>query len=95
MKLSGVDIEDSEMDILMEEIIEKWEEVEVSDFGCSSKEKVDLDWVIGEEIRWKVCEKFGEMSKWNVGEKVEFVVKKLRRSGSEIFDFFKEKMSVW
>lgn len=25
-KLSGVDIEDSEMDILMEEILEKWEE---------------------------------------------------------------------
>ena len=40
-KLSGVDIEDSEMDILMEEITEKWEEAEASDLGCSSKEKAD------------------------------------------------------
>ena len=40
-KLSGVDIEDSEMDILMEEISEKWEEAEASDLGCTSKEKAD------------------------------------------------------
>jgi len=42
-KLSGVDIKDSEMDILMEEISEKWEEVEASDLGCTSKEKADSD----------------------------------------------------
>ena len=33
-KLSGVDIEDSEMDIVMEEITEKWEEAEASGLGC-------------------------------------------------------------
>ena len=49
-KLSGVDIEDSEMDILMEEISEKWEESEASDLGCTSKEKADSDRAIGEEI---------------------------------------------
>ena len=32
-KLSGVEIEDSKMDILMEEISEKWEEAEASDLG--------------------------------------------------------------
>ena len=62
-KLSGVDIEDSEMDILMEEITEKWEEAEASDLGCSSKEKADSDRAIGEEIRRKACEKLGETSK--------------------------------
>ena len=35
-KLSGVDIEDSEMDMLMEEISDKWEEAEASDLGCTS-----------------------------------------------------------
>jgi len=40
-KLSGVDIEDSEMNILMEEISGKWEEAEASDLGCTSKDKAD------------------------------------------------------
>ena len=89
-KLSGVDIEDSEMDILMEEITEKWEEVEASDLGCSSKEKADSDRAIGEEIRRKACEKLGE----NAGEKAEPVAKKSRRSSSETLDFLKEKMGA-
>ena len=37
----------------MEEISEKWEEVEASDLGCISKEKADSDRAIGEEIRRK------------------------------------------
>lgn len=91
-KLSGVEIEDSEMDILMEEITEKWDEAEASDLGCSSKEKADSDRAIGEEIRRKACEKLGETSKRNAGEKAEPVTKKSRRSGSETLDFLKEKM---
>ena len=93
-KLSGVDIKDSEMDILMEEITEKWEEAEASDLGCSSKEKADSDRAIGEEIRRKACEKLGETSKQNAGEKAKLVAKKSRRSGSETLDFLKEKMSA-
>ena len=63
-KLSGVDIEDSEMDILMEEISEKWEEAEASAFGCTSEEKADLDRAVGEEIMRKASdhEKLGETS---------------------------------
>ena len=91
-KLSGVEIEDSEMDILMEEITEKWDEAETSDLGCSSKEKADSDRAIGEEIRRKACEKLGETSKRNAGEKAEPVTKKSRRSESETLDFLKEKM---
>ena len=48
-KLSGVDIEDSEMDILMEERLEKCEEAEASNRGCTSKEKADSDRAIGEK----------------------------------------------
>ena len=55
------------MDILMEEITEKWDEAEASDLGCSSKEKTDSDRAIGEEIRRKGCEKLGETSKRNAG----------------------------
>ena len=91
-KLSGVEIEDSEMDILMEEITEKWDEAEASHLGCRSKEKTDSDRAIGEEIRRKACEKLGETSKRNAGEKAEPVTKKSRRSGSETLDFLKEKM---
>jgi len=92
----GLDIEDSEMDILTEEITEKWEEAEVSDLGCSSKEKADSDQAIGEEIRRKACEKLKETSKRNAGEKAkaEPVAKKSRRSGGETLDFLKEKMSA-
>ena len=93
-KLSGVEIEDSEMDILMEEISEKWEEAEASDLGCTSKEKADSDRAIGEEIRRKACEKLGETSKRNAGEKAEPVAKKSRRSGSETLDFLREKIGA-
>ena len=93
-KLSGVEIEDSEMDFLMEEILEKWEEAEASDLGCTSKEKADSDRAIGEEIRRKACEKLGETSKRNAGEKAEPVAKKSRRSGSETLDFLREKIGA-
>lgn len=58
----------------------------------SSKEKTDSDRAIGEEIRRKACEKLGETSKRNAGEKAEPVTKKSRRSGSETLAFLKEKM---
>ncbi|XP_020622553.1 uncharacterized protein LOC110060143 [Orbicella faveolata] len=93
-KLGGVDIEDSEMDILMEEISEKWEEAEAYDLGCISKEKADSDRAIGEEIRRKACEKLGETSKRNAEEKAEPVAKKSRRSGSETLDFLREKVEA-
>ena len=94
-KLSGVDIEDSEMDILMEEKLEKWEEVEASNRGCTSKEKADSDRAIGEEIRRKACEKLGKTSKRNAGEKTEPLAKKSRRSGSETLDFLREEDGCW
>ena len=90
-KLSGVDIEDSEMDILMEEILEKWEEAEASNHGCTSKEKADSDRAIGEEIRRKACEKLRKTSKRNAGEKAEPLAKKSRRSGRETLDFLREE----
>ena len=90
-KLSGVDIEDSEMDILMEEILEKWEEAEASNRGCTSKEKPDSDRAIGEEIRRKACEKLRKTSKRNAGEKAEPLAKKSRRSGRETLDFLREE----
>lgn len=93
-KLSGVDIEDSEMDILMEEILEKWEEAEASNLGCTRKEKPDSDRAIGEEIWRKACEKLGETSKRNAGEKAEPVAKKSQRSASETLDFLREKMGA-
>ena len=93
-KLGGVDIEDSEMDILMEEISEKWEEAEAYDLGCTSKEKADSDRAIGEEIRRKACEKLGETSKRNAREKVKPVARKSRRSGSETLDFLRETMGA-
>ena len=60
--LSGVDIEDSQMDILMEQISDKWEEEEPSDLGCTSKKDGDSDRAIVEEIRREACEKLGETS---------------------------------
>ena len=58
------------------------------------KEKADSDRAIGEEIRRKACEKLGETSKRNAGEKAEPVAKKSRRSGSETLDFLREKMGA-
>ena len=65
--------------------------VGASNRGCTSKEKLDSDRAIGEEIRQKACEKLGERSKRNAGEKAGALATKSRISGSETLDFLREE----
>ena len=91
-KLSGVNTEDTELDTLLEEINEKWEEAEASDLYVTNKQKADADRAIGEEIRKKAVEKLGETSKRKAAES-EPAPKKSRRNSNETLDFLREKMA--
>ena len=61
-KQSVVDVQDSELDIAMEEIWERWQEAESQDATCVSKKQIEADKASGEEVRGKACEKLGETS---------------------------------
>ena len=62
-ELSGVNVEDSELDVLMEEISVKWEGAETKDVSFTSKQKAEADRTAGEEIRKKACEQPKETMK--------------------------------
>ena len=62
-KLSGVNVEDSELDVLIEEISEKREKAETKDICFTSKQKAEADRAAVEEIRKKACEQLKETKK--------------------------------
>jgi len=94
-KLSGVDVQDSELDIAMEEIWEKWQEAESQDAACNvtNKKKMEADRASAEEVRKKACEKLGESTKRKKldEEGTEIIPKKSRRYGSDTIEFLREK----
>lgn len=88
-RMSGVNIVDTELDMLLEEIRKEWEETEISDLYLTKKD--DTDRAIGEEIRKKACEKLGETSKRTKVDGDEKKAKK--RRSNETLDFLWEKMA--
>lgn len=64
-KLSGVEVEDSELDTAMEEIWGKRQEAEVQDMACNNanKEKIEADRASRDHLRKKACKKLVETSK--------------------------------
>lgn len=78
-KQSGVDVQDSELDVAMEEICKKWQEAESQDETCVSKKQIEADKVSREQVRRKVCEKLGETSKRKMEEAAEVKPRKSRR----------------
>ena len=82
-KQSGVDVQDSELDVAMEEIWEKWQEAESQDATCDmNKKQIEADKASGEEVRrtegvWEtgrnLKEKNGRRSCWSQSQKVKEV----------------------
>ena len=95
VQLSGVAVEDSELDTAMEEIMEKCLEAEAQDASCNAtnKKKIEIDRASGEEVRKKACEKLGETLKRKQEEEgAEKKSKKSRRYGSDtLIEFLREK----
>ena len=91
-KQSGVDVHDSELDVAMEEIWEKWQEAESQDATCDmNKKQIEADKASGEEVR-RNCEKLGETSKRKMEEEAaEVKPRKSRRYGSDTIEFLREK----
>ena len=91
-KKSGVDVRDSELDVAMEEIWEKWQEAESQDATCDmNKKQIEADKASGEEVR-RNCEKLGETSKRKMEEEAaEVKPRKSRRYGSDTIEFLREK----
>lgn len=94
-KQSGVDVQDSELDVAMEEIWEKWQEAESQDGTCVSKKQIEADKASREEVRRKACEKLGETSKRKMEEEAaEVKPRKSRRYMVAIpMNFFVKKQS--
>ena len=94
-KQSGVDVQDSELDVAMEEIWEKWQEAESQDGTCVSKKQIEVDQASREEVRRKACEKLGETSKRKMEEEAaEVKPRKSRRYMVAIpMNFFVKKQS--
>ena len=92
-KQSGVDVQDSELDVAMEEIWEKWQEAESQDATYDmNKKQIEADKASGEEVRRKACEKLGETSKRKMEEEAaEVKPRKSRRYGSDTIEFLREK----
>ena len=91
-KQCGVEVQDSELDVAMEEIWEKWQEAESQDATCVSKKQIEVDKASGKEVRRKVCEKLGETSKRKMEEEAVVVKpRKSRRYGSDTIEYLREK----
>ena len=91
-KQSGVDVQDSELDVAIEEIWDKWQEAESQDATCVSKKQIEADKASGEDVRRKGCEKLGETSKKNMEEEAaEVKPRKSRRHHSYTIEFLREK----
>ena len=91
-KQSGVDVEDSKLDVAIEEIWEKWQDAESQDATFVSKKQIEADKASGEEVRRKACEKLEETSKRKMEEEAaEVKPRKSRRYGSDTIEFLREK----
>ena len=90
-KQCGVDVEDSELDVAIEEIWEKWQDVESQDATFVSKKQIEADKASGEEVRRKACEKLEETSKRKMEEAAKVKPRKSRRYGSDTIEFLREK----
>ena len=93
-KLSSVNVEDSELEVAMEEIWEKWEEAESQDAACNvtNKKQIEADKVSEEEVQKKSCEKLAETSKRKLEEEpAEVRSRRSRRYRSDTIEFLREK----
>ncbi|KAK3729990.1 hypothetical protein QZH41_000946 [Actinostola sp. cb2023] len=93
-KLSGVNVEDTELDTAMEEVLEKWEAAEKDDLF--SKKKDETDRSKGEDIRLMACERLSQTTKRHVqsdenDEITEKPKRKSRRYGGDTVAFLREK----
>jgi len=85
-KASGIDVEMSERDVLIEELCEKEESLSVK----TDKKKADKD--AAEEVRRKAMERVKETTKRkSSGSDTEGGGKKSRKSSGEVVDFLREK----
>ena len=93
-KQSSVEVQDSELDVAMEEIWEKWQEAESQDAMCDrNKKQIEAEKASEEEVRRKACEKLGETSKRKMEEEAaEVKPSKSRRYGSDTIEFLREKV---
>ena len=93
-KQSGVDVQDSELDVAMEKIWEKWQEAESQDATCDmNKKQIEAHKASVEEVRRKACEKLGETSKRKMEKEAsEVKTRKSRRYGSDTIEFLLEKV---
>ena len=94
---SGVEVEVTELDQVLEEINERWEAVEEQDILLlHNKKKTEEDRAMGEEVRKRAFEKLSEtMKRKGEGEgSSEPKKKRSRKGGNDIVEFLREKGTI-
>lgn len=96
-RASGIAVVETELDVLLEEILEKEKEAKLG-FEDKKKEadnKEAKDKLSAQEVRKKAMERMSQKKNTNLEEDVSGPIKKkkARRSSQELFEFFEEKMS--
>ena len=88
-KASGISPEPSEIEKLLEEIVERFEEADCE--AAEKSQKADKDKAKAEEMRRRSMEKLGDTMKRKADETGESGRVKRRASGSETVVYLKEK----
>ena len=90
LKATGISPEESEIDVLLEEIIIRMKEIT---FGDENKEKEQSDKMLGEEIRQQALETYTESKKRKpLEDKSPTSIKRKITSGNETVSFLRERM---
>ena len=90
LKATGISPEESEIYVLLEEIIIRMKEIK---FGGENKEKEQSDKMLGEEIRQQAWETYTETKKRKpLEDKSPANIKRQRTSGNETVSFLRERM---
>ena len=88
-KASGIDVEESEIDVLLEELIER--EKLSEEEGNEVKRKVEEEKCKATDVRKRAMESLGETNRRKDGDDTKGKSKKIRRSGSEAIEYLKSK----
>ncbi|XP_068697337.1 uncharacterized protein [Montipora capricornis] len=89
IKASGISPEQSELDVLLEEVTEREEMAEEERFQQEKKSEKDQE--KAKDIRLKAMEKLSQTKKRKSEENSDDPPKKSRRTGSDTLSFLKEK----
>ena len=88
-KASGIDVVETELDLLLRELVEK--SLEASCGYCDKKKSLEAEKQCAEEIRFQAMESLGETRKRNEKSPEEETPRKSRRTSNDTVNYLRER----